>query len=91
VPSTNSSHRRLLAIGLGVATLAACGCGSGETASYGDGDTGYGAPTYGQPAYGDPTDPAAVLEEQRKIAEALSTTSQLSHEAQMNAINNMTP
>lgn len=86
MPSTNSSHRRLLAIGLGVVALAAAGCGSSDTATYGDGDTGYGAP-----AYGDPNDPAAVLEEQRKIAEALSTTSQLSHEAQMNAINNMTP
>ena len=91
MPPTNSSHRRLLAIGLGVVTLAAYGCGSDDTASYGDGDTGYGAPASGQPAYGDPNDPAAVLEEQRKIAEALSTTSQLSHEAQMNAINNMTP
>lgn len=86
MPSVNSSHRRLLAIGLGVVTLAACGCGGAETSSYGGGDTGYG-----QPANGQPVDPVAELEEQRRIAEALSTTSQMTHEAQMNAINNMTP
>jgi hypothetical protein len=91
VPSTNSSHRRLLAIGLGVVTLAAAGCGSSDTATYGGGDAGYGQPAYGEPADGQPADPAAVLEEQRKIAEALSTTSQMTHEAQMDAINNMTP
>ena len=85
-----SSRRRLLAAGLGLVVLAGYGCGSADTTSYG-GDTGYSQPAYEQPAYDQSADPAAELEEQRKIAEALSTTSQLTYEARMNAINNMTP
>jgi hypothetical protein len=82
----DSPHRRLLAATLGVLVLAAYGCGGADTTSYGD-DTGYDQSVYEQPA----ADPAAALEEQRRIAEALSTTSQLGHEARMDAINNMTP
>ena len=77
MPLMRLGHRRLLAIGLGAAALAAAGCGGSETTPSG-GDAGYQPSGYDQSGYdqygdSETSDPVADLEEQRRIAEALST------------------
>jgi hypothetical protein len=79
-----------------VLTVATCGIAFAVSGCGGDQGGTY-APSGGyqsDPGYsteGSYSDAAAALEEQRRAAEALSESSQMMHEAQMDAINSMTP
>ena len=87
-PPSFRSARVLTVSACGIA-LAVSGCGGDQGGTY--------APSGGyqsDPGYsngGSYSDPAAALEEQRRAAEALSESSQIGHEARMDAINSMTP
>ena len=79
-----------------VMTVTACGIAFAVSGCGGDQGGTY-APSGGyqsNPGYsneGSYSDAAAALEEQRQAVEALSESSQMMHEAQMDAINSWTP
>ena len=83
MPLMHVRSRRLLAIGLGAAALAAAGCGGSETTTTG------GQVTYDPSSTGG--DPAAELEAQRQAVEALNNITQLQYDAGMSAAGNFTP
>ena len=95
MPLMHVRSRRLLAIGLGAAALAAAGCGGSETTTSGDHGS-YSRPSPYLPAAGlrpvrTGGDPAAELEAQRQAVEALNNISQLQYQAGMNTAGNFTP
>ena len=94
MPLMHVRRRRLLAIGLGAAALAAAGCGGSEATTSGDHGSYQPSESYYQPQAYDqpyPGDPAAELEAQRQAVEALNDISQLQYDASMSAAGNFTP
>jgi hypothetical protein len=85
------AHRRLLAIGLGIAALAVAGCGNDDGTSSGGG--AYSPPPDQQPVgYDGGYDQAAAdLEAQRQAVEALQNITQYQYDAGMSQANNFTP